>query len=495
MAGEFDPDVFISYAHIDNRTLSTEQKGWISRLHEDLKTRLAQLLGEEPEIWCDPKLQGNDYFDDKILQTLFRAAVLVAIFTPRYVKSEWCLKEINQFIRAAEKKVGLRIDNKCRILKVIKTPIDDYPVELKDVLTSLLGYEFFEIDPVKQRTREFIPGFGASIDRKFVEILDDLAHDICDLLKRMKGEGPVSVAPSGPCVYLAVTTSDLKSERDQIRRDLQTRGYTVLPDSELPLSAPEFQDAIKRDLARSVLSVHLVGEHYALVPEGAERSVVELQYHMAAERSKRELGFSRLVWLPAQLTPEDSRQQCFIALLQNDPDLQSRDDVLQIPLEDLKTTILDRLRAPEKAQAPAIKAGISRIYLLFDQRDSDSAITLYNHLYDQGFEVLKPLFEGDEAEISEEHRENLKICDGALIYWGHAGEAWLRGKVRDLIKAPGYGRTAHMQATAIYIAAPEIPAKTTYRTHEVDALIKQFGEFAPEELMPFLGKMKKREGR
>jgi hypothetical protein len=32
-------------------------------LHRALKIRLAQLLGEDPAIWRDPKLQGNDDFN------------------------------------------------------------------------------------------------------------------------------------------------------------------------------------------------------------------------------------------------------------------------------------------------------------------------------------------------------------------------------------------------------------------------------------------------
>ena len=39
-------------------------------------------------IWRDPKLQGNDYFSDKLVGTLPKAAVLVSIVSPRYVKSE-----------------------------------------------------------------------------------------------------------------------------------------------------------------------------------------------------------------------------------------------------------------------------------------------------------------------------------------------------------------------------------------------------------------------
>src|SRR5262245_49676968 len=106
----FQYDVFISFAHIDNETLSKEQEGWIAMLHRALQVRLAQLLGENPEIWRDPKLQGNDAFNQEILSTLLKARVLVSVLSPRYVKSDWCRKELQEFIHAADRSGGVFIN-------------------------------------------------------------------------------------------------------------------------------------------------------------------------------------------------------------------------------------------------------------------------------------------------------------------------------------------------------------------------------------------------
>ena len=60
-------DIFISYAHVDNESLTEGQKGWISQFHRTLEIRLRQLLGENPRIWRDMKLSGTDIFDEKIV--------------------------------------------------------------------------------------------------------------------------------------------------------------------------------------------------------------------------------------------------------------------------------------------------------------------------------------------------------------------------------------------------------------------------------------------
>ena len=69
----------------------------------------------------------------------------MAVVSPRYVKSEWGRKEIDEFCKAAEQQGGVRVRDKARIFKVLKTPVplEQHPPELQ----SLLGYEFFKVDP------------------------------------------------------------------------------------------------------------------------------------------------------------------------------------------------------------------------------------------------------------------------------------------------------------------------------------------------------------
>ena len=104
----FEDELFISYAHIDNQPLAEGLKGWVETFHERLKIRLEQLTGEPARIWRDRKLQGNDIFAETLVARLSKVAILVVVLSPRYVKSEWCLKELGEFCRCAEKGGGER---------------------------------------------------------------------------------------------------------------------------------------------------------------------------------------------------------------------------------------------------------------------------------------------------------------------------------------------------------------------------------------------------
>jgi len=53
---DFDDDVFISYAHLDNVAMVEGEPGWITLLDRALRIRLPQLLGEELSVWRDQKL-------------------------------------------------------------------------------------------------------------------------------------------------------------------------------------------------------------------------------------------------------------------------------------------------------------------------------------------------------------------------------------------------------------------------------------------------------
>lgn len=156
----FENDIFISYAHIDNEALTKGQEGWISDFHHGLEIRLAQLRGEKPKIWRDLKLQGNDYFGDTIVERFPKVALLVSVLSPRYVKSEWCVKEMREFCQAAEQTGGVRVADKSRIFKIIKTPIprDKQPQEVQRK-HYLSGRNYLRFD---ERSRQNQAGVAAA---------------------------------------------------------------------------------------------------------------------------------------------------------------------------------------------------------------------------------------------------------------------------------------------------------------------------------------------
>lgn len=491
-AMNFEDDAFISYAHLDNVALQKGTAGWVAKLHQDLENRVGVKLGKRPHIWRDPKLKGNDVFAERLVERLRRVASLVSVVSPAYIKGEWTRKELLEFWRAAEEQGGIQFGDKSRIFKVLKTKV---PLERQGPeLQSVLGYDFFKEDSASGKIQEFDENiYGPGIRHEYWARVEDLAHDISSLLEMLEGSGP-TLKSEFDCVYLAETTSDLKDQRDQIKRDLVEHGHTVFPIRPLPLVASEISAAVRQDLAKCCMSIHLIGKCYSLVPEGDVHSLQEIQSDLAIERGEKG-RFSRLMWIPVGLQVEDDRQQKVIEKLRLDPRIQQGADLLETSLEDLKTLIRDRLNvAPETKTKPrisaAVKENIPRVYMIYDQRDAKVASSWANYLFEQGFEVIRPVFEGDEAEIREYHEENLCTCDGVLILYGAADELWLARKQRELLKSPGYGRTKPKPVVAIALVPPETDAKKSLKTHE-SFVIPQWNGFSTdsEPLRNFISRL------
>ena len=492
----FEDDLFISYAHIDNQPLADGLKGWVETFHERLKIRLEQLTGEPARIWRDRKLQGNDIFAETLVARLSKVAILVVVLSPRYVKSEWCLKELGEFCKCAEKGGGLVVGDKSRVFKVVKfhVPLQEHPPQLRGVL----GYEFFEYDSERGRAREFSPDVTPARDIRYWEKLDDIAYDIKQMLDTLARTSDASAPPSVAgaasevkTVYLSETTSDLAGERDLVKRELQQQGHVVLPDRELPLRGPSLRDALREYMTRSSLSIHLLGGSYGIIPEEESHSLAEIQSEAAEERGEE---LRRIVWMPVDLQPRDERQQQFVNRFRLGLNGQRRIEVLQTSLEELKKHIEERItdgRKPAPADAADANGdGPPGVYLICDREDLADVTPLEDYLYGCGFNVFLPAMEGDDSSLREDHKTNLIECDAALVYYGRASDVWLRMKQRELQKVAGYGRARPLLAKAIYIAGPPTPAKEHVRDHEA-VVIKSFDAFSPERLAPFLEKVGK----
>ncbi len=480
-------DIFISYTHRDNAKLSDEQHGWVDRFHEALEIRLTTLWGRQAEIWRDFKTQGNDALTPTIKTTVEHSSILISVLSPGYVHSEWCSRELDLFCQAARKSGGLVMGTQSRIIKVIKTPVErsaNY-----NELVDLIGYPFYQLDE-RGTPCEFDARLGETSRQQFLAKVNELAYDVCSMLERLTGKssGRECVAPpSGAVLYLAETTSDLAPFCDQVRRELEQSGHVVLPRGNIGHTA-DYVERAKENLRRAAVSVHPIGKSYGIVPEGHDRSILELQYDAAGDECGRRPDLVRLPWMLPANAVSDERLVAFIARLQDDPRF------LITSLDNLKTTVGDILSVktssvavePRRAAVPtAAREHAAIVYLVADPCDSVSVQACEDVLFAGGCEVMRALYEGAESELRIDHLENLRSADAILIYHGQTTQFWLRSKLRDLQKAFGYGREAPFSAAAVLLGPPPRPDKEQFRSNEV-LVLKALDGFEPAVMQPFI---------
>jgi hypothetical protein len=427
-----------------------------------------------------------------------------------------------------------------RVFKVVKTPLPDHlrqcePAQIRD----LIGYQFYGEDESSGLLTEFSPDPS---DKQYWKTLNRLVADIKRTLIELKhapasGASAASPAPASNTptqqpdaaaahavgvpaanahadgaaatpataapskfVFLAETTGDLAREREALRDELRQRGYGVLPGQRLPLDERRLtEEAVRSDLARCPLSVHMVGARYGSTPEDDPASVVQIQERLAAERGAADPSFQRLLWMPPGLgTPalevSDARQKSFIETIQ--AGLTAGAELLQTTVEDLKTRAVEKLTAKPPAAAPAARGRrLKQVYLICENRDREFIRPIKQYLFREQFEVITWLEGQAGAErLTEYHRKNLRECDAALIYFGNGDEPWVRKNLEDLEKAYGYGREDDWTASAVYVGQPPNEQKEDFLTHMVPYVIHNLSGFNPEDLRDFVSAVRAAEG-
>jgi hypothetical protein len=490
-------EIFISYAHVDNGVLPGQTQGWVSAFDDALRTLLGGKISPLPKIWRDIELGKNDFITDTILEQVSTIAVMISILSPRYLDSEWCQREVRHFCDAAEKKrLSLKVGGKSRIVKVVKYPLLDK--ELPPAFSDLIGFEFFQLENNNLKA-EFRLEFGADSAQKFLLKVNELADEIKSLMEAIKQHSATLEeqvdSSQKTFIYLAETTPDLEAERSNIKSDLLQRQYNVLPDRPLSFKASDFKEQVVADLARSKLSIHLIGKEYGFCPVGENRSIIELQHELAIARGKDEPDFAQLIWMPVEPETEsarleDIRKRRFVDLINSS--LSSNAELLQKSLEDLKTVIQDKLNPAPKSIPLPVKAGSAPlIFVICNRLDSEAGKQLDDCLYELGYELSLPVFEGDQTEIHEDFQNKLLVCDAVLIYRGLAPDFWAQTKLRELQKIRSKRGPDPFLAQAIYIGGPPTEEKQRFRTREA-IVIKHYDEISASSLEPFLNAIEQR---
>lgn len=446
--------VFISYAHLDNQPLPQSPKGWVSYFDEALTNLLSQKMGKNARIWRDTRMERSAVFDEEIFGNLAQSLTLVSVVSPRYIDSGYCLDELEKFRGRMSS-----INNRTPLFKVVKTKVE--LEKMPTIFRQINGFDFYKIDPETKKPRELGLEFGDALKQEFFLKVSDLAYEIAELLKLMDKSPAQSteikqVSPAKlAAVYLAKTSSDFQTERDNIRRDLLEQGYQVLPltDAVEPKTTEEYKNFVRENVRKCSLSVHIIGKNYGERPEDGDQSYIHLQSIVASERD-REANFSRIVWLPNDVNTTQPQHQAFI------DDIWSSSangvEVLQKLLEEVKTNIFDALnRIAKPVSPPKLITTKPSILVLYDKTDMESAANLETYIKEKGFSLrsVAKYLSGDPKELLEAQNDYLRFCDAVLIYWNKSRDSWVWSMLRQLQKIFGDGREEMFLGQALFADA------------------------------------------
>lgn len=435
-------DVLIFHAENDNAVQRKHELGWVSNFQKFLTLLLQQVLGKEPNIMLKSEADTITAADVENI------AVIIPLLSTSFISIGNINPLMQEFMDITEK-------NKTnRIFKVLKQPIKRN--HQPEIIQDLLPYELYYQNPLTYEIKEYHDFFSEEAEEDFWMKMVDLAYDIYESLAILQNErekADVRSIYSRKTIYISETGPDLAVQRNIIKRELLRYGCKILPDHALPDHIDEIQKSMWRDLEKADLCIHLVGNSYAMIPAGATNSIVELQYKLSTTFSKQPHStLKRFIWIPSNLSLASDRQQAFIEKLKRDNDFTNSGEIFQTSLEDFKNIIREELlisRNQKKKLTLLTRKELLKehpsVYVIYDKVDEADAQPIKELIKEAGYLILTPAFEGELLDLRQAHINNLQKLDAAIIYQNKVNDKWVKMKIMDLIKAPGFGRHKPMK--------------------------------------------------
>jgi hypothetical protein len=407
---DYEHDVFVSYASVDNHPPVGVDKGWVTYLVLELKRVLAEELGhaEEVAIWMDQQLATNDPITPTLLEAVGKSATIMVILSAGYLQSDWCLRERNEFLT----RMADLAEQGNRIFLVEKTAIEwnEKPPEIRDVKGKAFWY--------KEEERDRIHTLGSPCPRpreepEYYRQVSDLARDLADQLQVMKSAAvgtDQNLPASGPLVVLADVTDDLVDKREEVRRYLQQHGVAVT-EIDYPSEPQAFLERFNEELENCALFVQLLSSLTGKCPPGAEQGYPVLQFEAA--RSK---AVDILQWYPPEIDVdklEDGPQK----------DLLLQKTVVAEPFVQFKARVVKRAQPePERSRPPP---GASLIFVNHGAEDKKLADAVSSVADELELEYALPVSTGSPGEIRETMESCMRESDAMVLLYGEVPETWV----------------------------------------------------------------------
>lgn len=475
----FEHDVFLSYTHIDDQL--DGGRNWVSQFRSDLKTRLEIVSGHTVDIWYDKsKLDASDRFDSTIAEAVRKSAVMVPVLSPTYFNSEYCGQERSLFLEL-ERDRGPVLANKARLVKVVKffVSLQNYPPELLELLEHCF---YVQVDG-RPDYKEFHLSEDPKMQSRYSTKVDDVAQEIARLLSAMEPEH-VPVQPK-VVVYLAETTSDLDSQRDDLRRFLVQAGCKVLPDQPLRfLPDSQLREHVAVAMNQCQVLLHMVGGYFGQVPEsGLGKSIVQIQMEVASELA-RSADRARIIFIPEGVKARETLQESFLETVRSTCADQGF-ELLEGAFRSLASRLQFHLenRSTER-QAQRQNAGI---YLMCDNADRAAAKAVKAFLFNQKLDVEWTPIAAASGELigHPDHQKLLQRNRAHLVFHGSSSESWLQDRVHELASLYA-DRGDRDRLGAIYLADPKRDDKEDIMTRDATLLTAYAPKTIADAVAPFL---------
>lgn len=434
----FEYDIFVGYPQVsgnENQNTTT----WALKFGNYLTLLMNRLSNRKPVFLMHNDLRvKQSLFGEEPARIFSNTGIFVIVLSPESVKSPEYVKELEDLYQCVYKDQNEE-DKKQRIFKIFTLPVS--LEEQPEFLRNELSYNFFEINRFSKKPITFDLNGKSENDNKYWSKLVDLAYDITDMMNDLTGNDQRKSIREIPTVFLAETSFDQTENRDMLKRELQHLGYHVLPVLQIPEDAEKAKQAIEQCLKQSIMTIHLLGSWYGDLIKNSKFSFIDFQIKTVKDYINAKDTVHKpyqVIWMPNDIKPTDQRQVLYLKRLKRD-EAQFRTEIIETPFEVFKTILNTRLDELTILPAKPV-AEKNKLYMIYEKASASKMAEYADLIQKNGFELLLHSESGNNFFPLSTHINNLLSADAVLIYKGNSTMEWLNSKIRDLVKAPGYGK-------------------------------------------------------
>jgi hypothetical protein len=437
---DFDCDIFISYAHVDNL------EGWVDKFLQKLRIRLLQVLGKQLPItiWWDTQLDPNQLFDNVIEDRINRSALFLALTSNSYLQSDYCRKELKHFhSKAAAEPSGLAPGDRSRIFNLLlyNIPYLEWPEEY----SGTTDYTFHTPETETDLSFPLKPS-GAVFDKQLRLLIKGISKTFDAF------DDPATPSTPGPFrVFMAETTDPLRVQRDDVVEKLKERGIDVSEELPPPFEAQPHEERVIAALKEAKVSVHLLDGLTGRKIVGAPKPIYYSQ-------RQAELGIqyaeSQIIWIPNGLDIEsvaDSSYKDLLAKLKKGIPAKSAYYFIQDNPDKVAQNILDVIKKIEEtSQAATLAPGV-----LIDahEKDRQYALTLEQYLKQKNVKCYINWQGDDPQQNIISFVDGLKKASILITIFGSVAPEWVIERLKTALQII-ISRNLGVTAYGIYLAPP-----------------------------------------
>ncbi|MFP4025389.1 MAG: hypothetical protein ACLFVR_12770 [Thiohalospira sp.] len=134
-------------------------------------------------------------------------------------------------------------------------------------------------------------------------------------------------------------------------------------------------------------------------------------------------------------------------------ELLENTEIIQTPVEVFKSIVKRRVDDINNTMPIVTKEPITTqtksVYFIHSNTNEPGRQKIINYLKSNDFEIYELKEEKNKIDLIKQHQKYLINADAILIYYVSENFYWLKSKLNDLKKAPGFGKKEPFLAKAI----------------------------------------------